>query len=252
MKKLISSLFGIVLIFSTLPAAVFTVEVDGSDQTWRDDGTSIWIGQPGAGIGYDGSQRETAHIMPFALPDLGGETLVSATLTMRFTDSEWGNSLNLDLYGLRVNASAATGFGDFYRGAWDISGTNGTPIQQQYVQKIAGNPAPDNERDVVTDPTGTAALTAWLTSLYSGSASPGDFIFLRLNPDQDYLSGSNSYIYSYTGNSTVTGNISGGTIGVLKPTLTLTTAVPVPEPGSLLLVMVSLIGILFLRNRNHR
>jgi hypothetical protein len=180
--------------------------------------------------------------MPFALPDLGGETILSANLLMHAVDSEWGVGLSLDLYGVRVDASSLTASTDHYVGPWDISGANGAPIMQAFATKVQGNPAPGNERNVETDAAGDAALAAWLTGLYTAGAQPGDFVFLRVNPDTDNEGGSNTYIYFDTGNtSTVQGN---GRTYVQVPLLTIETT---PEPASLCLLALG--GLVVIRKR---
>ncbi len=247
MMKRLAVVSVLAVLANSAVAGIITVGADGADQTWRDDGTNIWVGQKGAGVGYDGTQKETAHIVPFALPDLGGETITSVNFKVGATDSGYGAGLSLDLYGVRVSASNATAASDFYRGTWDTSGTNGTAIQQAYAVKIAGNPAPANPREINSDAGGATALGAWLQSLYDGGAQPGDFAFLRVNPDQDYLAGSNSYIYMYTANSTAASDIAGGTTLQL-PVLEITT---IPEPATLGMVLLSVGALLLRRRRNH-
>ena len=222
-----------------------------ADQTFADDGATTWVGQPSAAIGKgpsNTSHRESAHILSFVLPDLGVEVIQTANLKLHAADSPWGPSLSLDLYGVRWSnvSSVAIYPGDFYRGPWDISGTNGAPLQQAFATKTQGNPAPLNERNVETDAVGDAALAAWLASVYTAGAVAGDFVFIRVNPDADLTSGSNSYIYFDTAD-TVAPNTNYGMTYVLNPELTITTGIPpappIPEPAGLGLVGLALLAL---------
>ena len=227
------------LAMSTAGAAIIDIPCDGADKTYRDDGSSIWVGQKNAGVGMDSSARELGHVLVFELPDLGGETIQSANLLMHAWDSAWGTSLSLDLYALRRDASNATAASDMYRGPWDTSSGLRTPIMQAYAVKVAGNPAPPSERNVETDAAGDTALAAWLAGEYAAGAQAGEFVFLLVTPDTDYVGGSNSYIYFDTGDTTTVQSY--GATYVQNPLLTITT---IPEPATMALLAVGVFGAL--------
>ena len=251
MNRMLAVIMTLSLLTCSAGAATFDVTADVNDREWRTDGSAVWVGQKAASIGYPTSNDTitSAFIMPFALPDIGGDTILSANLRVGSTDSAWGLSLSGDLYGVRVNASSTTAAGDFYAGPWDTSGTNGAALQQAYATKVQGNPAPANPRIIDNDATGNAALVAWLQSLYDGGAQPGDFVFLRINCDQaSYGPTSNSYIYFYTANSTAATDIAGGTTLQL-PTLQLVTGVP--EPTTMVLFALGSIALLRRRRANR-
>lgn len=201
-------------------AAVFDVISDTNDDAFKDDGVAFGNWRTTFRFGYDSAFLEYSVILPFQLPDIGGQTISIADLEVYAEDSAYGSALNGDLYGVRVSDTATLVFSnDFYRGVWDTSGTHGTAIQQTYIYKAYGNPAPLNARTNNCSLSGKAALAAYLQSIYDNDpAAAGKYVFLRLNLDQNYTSGVNSFIYVNSANAAASQPVLRITTGATAPT----------------------------------
>jgi len=80
---------------------------------------------------------------------------------------------NLDLYGLGSRATSTVGTGDIYFGA-AADGTDATLLQADLITSAT---------TVGTVMFSGASLTTYLNAQYAAGAGAGQFIFLRLNPD---------------------------------------------------------------------
>ncbi len=148
----------------------------------------LFVGQNAFLLGDDNvayNRGSVCGVAVFALPDLGGETIDSASLSFDLYSgypggvNDWPKGL--DLYGVRYASSPSVLLSDYAPvGAAPVG--NGTLIQDDvFVMPSNGSYAWASHQ---TDATGDAALAAWLAAQYAAGAQPGDYVFLRLNVDK--------------------------------------------------------------------
>jgi len=169
---------------------------------------------------------DRAFILPFLLPTLGaGEGFATADLRlMLFGQNAAADDFNADVYGLnRIDASSAILSSDFFIGASDAGATL---IQDNFFTPTS----PGLGTPVNSDATGDANLAAWLNLQYGGGANAGQFVFLRVNADED-PAGDARY-------DVLTQNAGGASE---KPLITYTAAM-VPEPGTAALMVLGLLA----------
>ncbi len=226
-------------------AATLIVNGDDNDRTIGLDD----LGNPVLGFIGDGSlgtaddnasfgKDDQAGIAVFQLPDLNGETIVGANLDFVWTGGAFLNAggsglpKGVDLYALRSDSSSTVLTTDYGFGA---APGNGTLIQDDLLV-FTSNVAFPGAAPVETDATADAALASWLASEYNGGAVAGDYVFFRLNLDDE---ADNGAFFGSANNSTA-GN---------RPVLTIETAAAIPEPGSLALLSAGGLVLLFRRRR---
>ncbi|WP_309399242.1 hypothetical protein [Cerasicoccus maritimus] len=212
-RMIISSL----AVASCLSAANLTVISHDQDNNVNVNGSSQWVGDQEVRIGKrknDGYNY--AFVMPFALPDLQGDVVNSATLNLNFTGGSWNPSTlpDLDLYGSTLLSSSATvSNADFY-----VDGSNPTNpyallLQDQFVDTdILVN----GGFGVVT----SADIGSHLQDLYNAGAQPGEYCFLMVTMDS-IPSGDYKYLKVNSANSSV------------KPELNLVTGPATPPPPTI-------------------
>jgi len=162
------------------------------------------------------NKGDNCAVVVFALPDLGGETISAASLSVDLYTgypggvNDWPKSLNL--YGVRYGSSSAVLTSDFAPVSADPG--NGTLIQLGiFTMPSSGVYAWDSYE---TDAAGDAALAAWIADQYAAGAQAGDYVFLRFNLDKP------------TANSVQIA--SANSVDHNIPVLTITT---IPEPATL-------------------
>lgn len=148
-------------------------------------------------------------VLPFALPELpDGETISTATLAINLEG--WRNleqSLgDVDLYGLRVGKKPVVLASDFINGELagdadltDADAGDGAPEGSALIQDgfLPASEIDNFKMEVntssATSEAGSAALGAWIQSLYEGGAEPGQFVFLALTIDNASQATDGSY-----------------------------------------------------------
>lgn len=166
-------------------------------------------------------------VLPFALPEVPeGESVSSAALAINLEG--WRNlevSLgDVDLYGLRVDKKPVVLESDFVNGelapAADADAEGGLLEGSALIQEgfLPASEIDNFKMEVNTSSTtseaGSAALGAWIQSLYAGGAKPGQFVFLALTIDNASQATDGSYYLFSTSE------------GDVPPTLTLVTGNP--------------------------
>jgi hypothetical protein len=255
-KLYLIALAACALLINRAEAAVIQVQSDQLDyEAYKNTSTNALAISDGVQgdnrIGARTSSTWSASILPFALPNIpGGEQIVAATLNVTFKGETILSGLrpdpgdgNIDIYGLPIDpAPVAQDPNRWYGGPSD--GTAGvTKLQDEYMT-VAGNPA-ENTTLLVT----SVDISAWLNSLYTGGAAPGDLAILRLSYDANNITGNNRYrIVTSAGDGTNGPDANPHTIAEGAPYLSITTA-PVPEPATAILMCLAAFGLASIRRR---
>jgi hypothetical protein len=262
------------------PAATITVEdsvLDFEAQHRSNDGTYPASENNGAGrAGFQSNFNGGGSFAPggiepiflFQLPALApGESVTSATFSIgRVADSAASAvapTFNADLYALGVTATAPTintaGSPDgqhlFYIGDTaqsSLPAVAGSQIITGPVSRLADNffvPSMFIANGGSAAPLDVTDVSSYIQNLYADPVGNGfvpgtSYLVMRINPDTSTppSSGTQRYSVAWQGNSATTpgGNPGNG------PFITLTT---VPEPGSVCLATISLIGSLLVTRR---
>ena len=177
-----------------------TIDADDADVTIKNGNTMWgWIGQTTARLN---SNTDNCYVVPFELPTLPvGKTLSDASFSFNVESySNQPTTTNIDLYGIGFrNSSDVLLTDDNYAGAND--GSDAVKLQDNILVGTS------TEVGTITS-SSSPSLVAYINAQYSNGAVGGDFIFLRLSPDQ-------------TGN-TETWNLSSANSSSKVPQLTLT------------------------------
>ena len=139
------------------------------------------IANTGEWFGDDGI---TSTVLPFRLPDFGAvvDPFATADLGVHLAVKGFATVTNIDLYGVRVDASPDILASDFYRGA--SADPNATLIQEDFLTP-ASDASPDSQPNNFTDAAGDAALRDFLNDSYDGGTGAGQYVFLRLSYASD-------------------------------------------------------------------
>lgn len=163
------------------PFAAFEVPVDPADATIWGNGavdpnwTQLFGGHVNAGVGGD---DHVVGVMPFALPDVpAGKRIKSAVLKVNVVANNSWVAVEYDVYALAARATAEVLPTDFYVGDYD-GDTNATAIQKGLIKN--GDPTGEFTMD---DASGKA-LADFMNSQYAAGATPGQFIFVRINSNR--------------------------------------------------------------------
>ncbi len=170
----------------------------------------------------------TSTVYAFELPDLGPVAAPFATGSLSFTlntlDANGGGGYNGDLYGIDARASSAIVAADYYAGAADDPAANATKLQDS----------------ILTDTTALGVVTsgdiaAFLNAQYDSGSNIGEFVFLRLNKDNDVYPFAESSGYLVT-------TANDGDVAE-RPVINFTVA-PIPEPSSAALLGLGSLALL--------
>ena len=181
------------------------VEVRSTGGSWpqvHPDTEGGSFANTGAWLGNDGL---TSTVLPFQLPDLGivSNPFRAATFGVRLSGKGAETVTNVDLYGIRVNASPDIVASDFYAGS--LEDPNATLIQRDFMtpsSAVATASAPNQ----FTDSDGDARLVAFLNAAYADGTNVGKYVFVRLSyASSAFAKGSDAY--------TITTSESAGGIG---------------------------------------
>ncbi|HEV7299186.1 MAG TPA: hypothetical protein VGN72_07455 [Tepidisphaeraceae bacterium] len=166
----------------------------------------------------------------FQLPNLGAIpapfTSASFTMTIAAANSIDGfnGGISHDLYGLGARPSASVSNTDFFLGG--IDATDATPIQDNFINASNTNRFATNVTKT-TSLSGDTALLAYLNAQYAAGTGIGNYVFLRINPDNP-AGGEFDRISNYSANAVNE---------AFRPVINYT-AVAVPEPTGLLAAAV--------------
>ncbi|WP_309396250.1 hypothetical protein [Cerasicoccus maritimus] len=222
-------LFVAPLLSVTVQAAVFNITGNSNDQLAQSNGVSPWIGQPAARVGGSSTDIDGALVMFFQLPDLGGESVTSATLSIYLNSIANNATFNVDLYGMGYTATASIdAVNDFFGGPYDTDLSAGVTALQD---------------DLLASGTGVAQyytsinIASYITEQYENGAVAGDFVKLRLSPD---VADSSNYRYY---------EVATANDGANPPMLDIVTGT-VPEPSAYALSAGALVlGLAFVMRR---
>lgn len=185
--------------FLALPLHAQTIlTAESSDNNVNPNGSGQWTGDAEARIGKrntDGTNY--VFVAPFELPDLQGDVVQSATLTLHFNGGSWGAASlpDLDLYGSTlVSTNNSVADPDFYVDGANPANPYAQLLQDQFV-----------DTDVLVNggygSVDSADIGAFIQSLYNAGAQPGEHVFLIVTMDA-IPGGDYKYIKAETANST--------------------------------------------------
>jgi|GEM_PF-2234289 len=216
-SKSITSILRIALIIAALVlsaplnAANYSIAANTDDNNVNSNRVGQWFGDFEVRIGKRNADgKNYVLVLPFALPDLQGESITSASLDLNFTGgSNNPESLpDLDLYGsTKISSSSSVADLDFY-----VDGDNPKAqlLQDQYVDTdVLINEGFGNVSSV--------DIGVYLQSLYDAGAQPNEHFFLIVAMDS-IPSGNYKYLKVNSANSSN------------KPTLNLVTSSSQPTP----------------------
>lgn len=134
----------------------------------------------------------TTAVFPFQLPDLGPINNPFATADFGVNLFEKGDATvtDVDLYGVRVDASPLISSNDWYNGS--SPDPNATLLQAGFLTPSSSTST--NTPNNFTDASGSSNLVSYLNAVYDGGAGAGKYVFLRLSYASDsYASGWDAY-----------------------------------------------------------
>lgn len=210
---------------------------------------SAWINGTAAGDGTSGTGASVVSVNPadiylgragsnvvgvavyaFQLPNLAfGESIASASLTIRNLTNSNTLTSNIDLYGLNYRAASTITTADYFVGTLDTTGA--TLIDENWFT-LGSTPAL-NTFFTTTGDTG-ATLANYLNAQYTAGAVGGNYVFLRLNND----------VFNVDARMNPTGSTYA--TESYRPYISYTV---VPEPGTVALLSGGLMLLLFKRRR---
>lgn len=166
------------------PSPVFSIAADGSigvdalgNKTIR---TAV-----ATGVGDDNytySKADQCVVLVFPLPDLNGESISSASLSLDYKSSWPGGSdpfpKHLQLYGSRYDGSSTVQESDYaFKSTVPVGGT----LLQADLATLTQSSG--DWASLTTSTTGEIALGGWLQQQYDDGASAGDYVFLTVALD---------------------------------------------------------------------
>ncbi|MCK5788515.1 MAG: hypothetical protein KAH32_05930, partial [Chlamydiia bacterium] len=183
-------------------AQEIVIPADNADATVFDSGDivtdyiNLFVGKIG-NVGVTGTANKVVSVMPFELPVVPeGKVIESAVLTMHADINGGWDVSNYDVYALAARADATVLAEDFFTGVYGTDANN-TAIQAGLYSVnnpedpnpwSADNPYPGNPpAEIVMSADAGMTLGTFLNDQYTNGATAGQFIFLRLNQDNEAL-----------------------------------------------------------------
>ncbi len=197
--------------------ADFAVTADANDQQWTSNGDSAYVGQTTGRVGSQNVNYVTGFIMPFLLPDLGGQSITNVSFDFTVTASNLGwndvdseNPSYLDLVAPNAGAVVAAA-----TSADDLSGT----VLVDNYKKLSPYYFPNSTADHSIS---GGTLTSYLQGIYANdSDAAGKYVMLTLVSDTPITGG--KYF-----------TMSSGDASANQPTLNIQTVVPEPATIAML------------------
>jgi PKD repeat protein len=157
--------------------ASIQMDADANDKGYRDDGSTIWVGQTEARVGTETAGTVTGLIIPFWVPALEGNSISDAELEVTYTQdtASFTAEANADVYAVRSDAASSVTVAD------DMTNTTATLVIDDYFEIGPGPLAGDK----VT--ASSATLATWLDGEVGTVGEK--WVFLRIIPDAVHSSG---------------------------------------------------------------
>lgn len=148
-------------------------------------------------VGISGAPGRVAMVIPFALPTVPeGKIVESAVLKVNVETNDIMTDLEMDIYALPARTSPTVVSGDYFGGEYGTD-ANATEIQQSIVAKdkpVNPNPWPETGNppvEMVMSADAGTSLATFINDQYESGAEAGQYIFLRLNCNDDEATGWN-------------------------------------------------------------
>ncbi len=183
-------------------------------------------------VGTNATAGGRGAVYVFQLPNLGAfaNPFDTASLTFSVGTIDANTTLNGDLYGLGRRAAPEPLATDYYLG--DLDASDATLIQNNIL-----SPTTPANSTVLSSAGGNTALAAYLNTQYASGAGVGEYVFLRLSPDDP--SGPVA-----TGYNVYTANSVSSTDPEVTDNVPFITYSVVPEPASWILLGLGVLGVM--------
>lgn len=156
---------------------VFTITAAISDRQIHSKGKGDWDGQTQIRIGGVAEKIDGAVVFPFQLPIIpGGKEIVSANFKVYLSKIDNTPKGGIDLYGLPTKSNFWVTEDLFYQGTYGQD-LKARPIQNNFVNS---DMYPGEIKMLAS---GKAELKSYLNTVMEAGSKPGDFVFLRMNPN---------------------------------------------------------------------
>ena len=184
-----------------------------------------------------GNTGLTTAVIPFQLPNFGAVTnpFTSANFGVNLYQKGNATVTDLDLYAVRLNPSPQIATTDWYNGS--APDPNATLIQASFLTPASTTAAagPESGPNNLTDDAGSAALLAYLNSVYDNGNGAGQFVFLRVSYASDTFPASLDAYNFTTRNAGLEGD---------APVINFTSAVPpLPPTGTYTLSGAAVVNV---------
>lgn len=210
-----------------------TNAVDGANLAFVTNDTNLPVGRTGGGEGFD-----RAAVMPFQLPNFGDvdNPFLSAHFEGYLSATATEDGLTAALYGLDRRSTADILDSDYY-GLTDELDPDATLLQAEFLTWDMDINSPFYSKSG-----GNRNLLAFLNEQYAGGEGAGEFVFLRINTNED----SNQSWTLHSGNRFDESR---------RPQLRFISAfgtIAIPEPSSFGMLALAMGGLHLRRRREQR
>ena len=156
---------------------VFTITSEITDRQIHSKGKGDWDGQTQIRIGGVAEKIDGAAVFPFKMPIIpGGKEIISANFKIYLSKIDNTPEGGVDLYGLSVKSNFWITEDMFYQGTFGQD-LKARPIQNNFVNSdmFLG--------EVKMLDSGKKGLKSYLNTIIEAGSKPGDYAFLRMNPN---------------------------------------------------------------------